>query len=44
MYVHEQNLFDAAERGNLTQVVAALSEGVDVNWKNEDQVFVAEHC
>lgn len=37
------DLFDAAERGNLTEVLAALDAGVDLNWKNKKEVPVSTY-
>ena len=34
------DLFDAAERGNLPEVLAALDSGADLNWKNKKEVPV----
>ena len=32
-------MFDAAESGDLTLVIAALENGADINWKNQNKVF-----
>eukprot|EP01036_Dinobryon_divergens_P031629 gene31629-41062_t len=37
LLIQGQKLFDAAERGNMTDVVAALDAGADVNWKNDEK-------
>jgi ankyrin repeat protein len=33
-------LLDAAKKGNIAVVKSLLEQGVDVNWKNKDEVRI----
>ena len=34
-----EDLFNASQRGDLTEVKRLLDSGADVNWENSDRVY-----
>ena len=38
MTLQDKNLYNASRIGNLSEAVAAIERGADINWMNNDEV------